>query len=152
MAKIMKDLAVPQLFMGCVLVAFFCGMFATFIYAARHVSSVTDRDYYLHGLDYSKNSRHDANGVVLGWQMTTSVQNDHLEVSVTDAKGQFVRGGKAYFAAQMPDGRAAATIPFSEPEPGVYRVALKPLARGLSGHITFAAGAASMTRRVVINP
>lgn len=152
MAGFMKDIAVPQVVLGCVLVAFFGGMSVTFLYAARHVSSVTDRDYYNHGLDYSKSSRQIAKGGTLGWRMTTRVRGDQLEVTVIDAKGSLVRGGKAHFVAQKSDGKVATTIPFIEPEPGVYRLALNPVPRGLTGQISFVTAEASMASRVVINP
>ena len=152
MARNIREVAVSQVVMGCLLVAFFCGMFVTFIYAARHVSGVTDRDYYLHGLDYSKNSEHGAKGVALGWQMNMRVRGDHLEVTVTDTKGQAVSGGTAQFATQTPDGKLATATSFSESEPGTYQLPINRATRGLTGQISFVTVGASIIKRVVINP
>ena len=129
-----------------ILVLFACGMTVTFIYASRHVSKVTDRDYYVHGLNYAHDSQGNAAGVALGWDISPSVSNGFLHITVSDKNAHPVTAGKAYL---LPEG-ATLKLPFTEQSPGVFRLPLNPaLTKGV---ITFSTSTASITKRVVIVP
>jgi nitrogen fixation protein FixH len=150
MANFTNRLTTAQLVICCILGTFFCGMTATFIYASRHVSKVTDRDYYVHGLDYSKDSQAIAKGAALGWQLTTRLNRDQLEVRVSDAQGLPVSGGTASFIPSVTEQAVVAPMLLTEQEPGVFRQSIPPVARNLRGQISFKTATAALSSKVVI--
>ena len=150
MAHVTSRFTTAQWVICSILGVFFCGMVTTFIYASRHVSKVTDRDYYVHGLDYSKDSQAIAKGTALGWQMTTRLYRDQLEVRVSDAHGLPVSGGAASFIPSATEQVVVTPLPLTEREPGVFRQSIPPMARNLRGQITFKTATAALSSKVVI--
>ncbi|GFO65136.1 FixH family protein [Geomonas paludis] len=126
---------------------FLLGMGTTVFISIERGSSVTDPDYYQHGLDYAK-SKTGAYNAGMDWVMSASLAGRDLQVRVQDEKGTPVGGGKLLF--QTRHGNEKEVLPLSETAPGVFVAPWPVTGQGeLRGELLFTKGESVASQKVV---
>jgi nitrogen fixation protein FixH len=135
---------------------FIVSMIVSLSLAARRVSRVVDRDYYVHGLDYQREGEQLTNGVRMGWRLETAYNDGIVRVKATDGAGRPVSGGRVTLrnssSAGMVKGDRTFAVPrFTEESPGVYSARLGSVQDGdLQGQIIVNKDNAAIASRLVI--
>jgi nitrogen fixation protein FixH len=121
--------------------------------AQRQVSSVTDRNYYSHGLKYNETALERRAAQTLGWQLTLQLNGRTLELRLTDETGRPISGGSGNLLLDSrPGGGRRADLPLQEREPGFYRVALPDRVQGpVQGQVTLTSAGASIHRSLLLS-
>jgi hypothetical protein len=139
------------------LVALFAAaMIVSLSLAARRVSRVVDRDYYVHGLDYQREGEQLTNGVLLGWRLDAVYADGIMKVRATDGTGQPVSGGRVMLRnvdrhVTPQGGYNSATLSFTEESPGVYSASVPQAQSGdLQGQIMINKDNAAVAARLVL--
>ena len=126
---------------------FLLGMGTTMFISIERGSSVTDPDYYQHGLNYAK-SRNGAYNQGLDWVMSASLAGSDLQVQVHDGKGAAVSGGKLLF--QTRHGNEKEVLTLAESAPGVFVAPWPVTGQGeLRGELLFTKGESVASQKVV---
>lgn len=132
-----------------IVLLFICAMIGTFYYASRHVSRVTDPDYYRHGVEYSNAMSAVRKGALLGWQMKQKLSGNLLEVSLADATGKPLAGGVLQFLPET-HGVTPVTLLFKEAGTGQFRAVLPEGTDELKGVLSFSIGDATIINKLVM--
>lgn len=122
--------------------------------AQRQVSSVTDRDYYSHGLRYNQTALERKAAQSLGWALNLQLDGRFLVSRLTDEVGRPVTGGNGglLLLGSGAVDRPQAELPFQEVAPGLYRVQLPEQLQGqVPAQVTLTSAGASIQRRLLLN-
>jgi nitrogen fixation protein FixH len=135
---------------------FVAAMIVSLSLAARKVSRVVDRDYYVHGLDYQREGEQLTNGVRLGWRLDAVYADGIMKVRATDGTGQPVSGGRVTLRnvdrlVTPQGGYNSATPSFTEESPGVYSASISQSQSGdVRRQVMVSRGNAAVASRLVI--
>jgi hypothetical protein len=140
-----------QLALAALVALFLVGMVSSLVIASKKVGRSVDADYYSHGLHYGE-TRMKTGTVVSGWDMTTSIAGDHLQVTVRDGAGVPVTGGSVTFEPlRQTGGSPGAVFRFVESSPGTYRAVISSVrGRDLCGTMRFTRGDTGISGNVAL--
>jgi FixH len=140
-----------QLILAALVALFLVGMVSSLVIASKRVSRIVDADYYSHGLHYGE-TRIKTGTVISGWNMTTSIAGDHLQVTVLDGAGTPVTGGRITFEPlRRTGGGSGADFRFVECSPGKYRAIVSAgHDRDLRGTMRFSRGDTGISGNVAL--
>lgn len=126
--------------------------------AATGASSVTDPDYYSHGLKYNSTSLEVKASQAQGWEITPRVDNDILTIKLTTKDKESIPNcsGKVIFLSlaglKKQDSSAPPSADFTETSPGTYAAGL-PTNLQLPAYATvrLAKNKTAIHRKILIN-
>ena len=123
----------------------------TFYRAAHDTSTVTDPDYYSHGLRYNQTLLEQHAAESLGWQVTVSREGNALVATLGDGNRQPVNGARGVLTLFRADRPHPQQLPLQESAPGRYRTMLPPeLAGELAAEVAFERAGARLQRRLLL--
>lgn len=120
--------------------------------AATHGSEVTDREYYSKGLKYNTTMIEQRAASVLGWKLSSKLNKQQLQISLTDADGSPVVGaqGKLVFFQQAQVSNNSLLL--NESSPGTYLAELPSRLRGsIAVRVDFERQGARINRQLLLN-
>lgn len=105
-----------------VLVAGFLSLTAwSFYRAARDASTVTDRDYYNHGLRFEQTRLEQQAAASQGWDAEASLDGRWLRLRLKDRQQRPVSAVRAELTLSGSDRSEILRLPLTEESPGIYR-------------------------------
>lgn len=143
--------------------AFLIALFLTFVVfswwslqrAALGVSSVTDANYYRHGLKYNSASVELQAGQALHWRLSPQLAGRRLTVRVVDGQEAPVSGASGELTLQPEGARPGAVTPplaLTSSGPGSYTVTLPDdVPRQVAANLTLSRDQVTVQRRLLIN-
>jgi len=123
--------------------------------AASGVSSVTDANYYRHGLKYNRASVELQAGQALHWQLSPQLEGRRLTVQVVDDRQTPVSGASGELTLQ-PEGTRPGAVPpplkLTSSGPGSYTVTLPDgVCQQVAANLTLTRDQVTVQRRLLIN-
>lgn len=115
-------------------------------------SKVTDSDYYSKGLKYNTSQVEKRAAEVLGWHLTTRLEDRTLEFHLTNSMGGGVdrAGGSLYLA--IPDAAENIHLPLTETSAGLYRVIINTDIHGpIQARLEIERDGARLNRQLLLN-
>lgn len=141
----------PLLIIG-VVAGFISFLAWSFYQAAGLGSKVTDRDYYSKGLKYNATQLEKQAAEVLGWRLATRLNENSLEIDLTDSKGQMVEQAFGTLYLALPDTAENILLPLQEVRPGHYQINLDKRIKGsIQARVEFERQGARLNRQFLLN-
>lgn len=120
--------------------------------AATEVSQVTDREYYSKGLKYNSTMVEKRAASVLGWKLTTTLDNNRLQIDLTDAKGAPVSGATGSLTLFQHRDESSNTLSMNEALPGTYHARLSDQLKGeIAVRVNFEHQGARLSRQLLLS-
>lgn len=120
--------------------------------AAESGPEVTDADYYSKGLRYTSTLLEKKAAAVLGWQVTTQVENRTLTFLLKDKEEKPVRAAKGILYLFLPTTSATIRLPLTESAEGTYSLQLsKEMTGKMTARLEFEREGARLNRQLLIN-
>lgn len=119
--------------------------------AFKGVSSVTDPDYYSHGLRYNRSLLEQQRAESLGWQLHSRLDGKRLQVTLAGRDGVAVTGARGSAALIVPGRPQPLELPLAESSPGSYLMELPDEVSGeLVVDLAFNRDGAGLQRRLLV--
>jgi nitrogen fixation protein FixH len=123
----------------------------SFYRAAVGTSTVTDADYYSHGLRYNQTLLEQRAADSLGWQVAVSRQGNALIATLGDGNRQPVNAAWGMLTIFRADRPQPQRLPLQESSPGRYQTMLPPELTGeLAAEVAFERAGARLQRRLLL--
>jgi nitrogen fixation protein FixH len=120
--------------------------------AAGLGSKVTDKDYYSKGLKYNTSLVEKRAAEVLGWSLTTSLQDRTLEFHIVDSRGDGVGQATGTLYLAIPGSAENIHLSLKEAGVGLYRVSLADSLKGsIQARLELERDGARMNRQLLLN-
>ncbi len=120
--------------------------------AATYGSQISDRDYYSKGLKYNATRVEKRAASVLGWQLTTSLNKQQLQILLFDGKGVPVEGAEGKLTFFHPAEDSINSLTLTEFAPGTYLTQLPDSFRGeIAVRIDIERRGARLNRQLLLN-
>ena len=122
--------------------------------ASSGVSSVTDPQYYSHGLKYNRTSVETTAALTMGWKVTPFLSNSAIELTLTNKEGSSISGctGTVTFLLDPNSYSNVVTLALEDLGQGVYRAPLPASIKpNTNAAITLSKGQATIRRNLLIN-
>lgn len=120
--------------------------------AAGLGSKVTDADYYSKGLKYNTTLVEKRAATVLGWNLTTRMDDRTLEFQLIDRDGSVVDGAAGSLYLAIPGAAENITLPLREVAAGIYRVSLdRAMTGSVRARLELERDGARLNRQLLLN-
>jgi len=122
--------------------------------AASGVSSVSDANYYSHGLKYNSTNLEIQTAQALGWTITPEVQGRRLTIQVSDAKENGISGcqGLIALSPETVEQKDLPPLALTDAGQGLYTAEIPPeLPTTFTASLSLRKGQATVQRRLLIN-
>jgi len=136
---------------GALLVGFILLSAWSFRRAATESSTVTDANYYSHGLRYNQTLLERQASASLGWQTVPHLEGNRVTIRLFDRGRQAVAGAEAILTLLGTGTADNRRLPLHEVEPGLYRAELPGDLHGeLAADVTFQRDGADLHQRLLL--
>lgn len=131
----------------------FVGITSWSVYrAATRVSAVSDAGYYSHGLKYNHTRVEQQAAESLGWALSTTLEDRHLQVRLHDRDGDAVAGASGDVTLFSVRSGNPTILPLVELSPGHYTTRLPGELRGeISARLQLVRNGAQLNRSLLFN-
>ncbi|PLX96217.1 MAG: hypothetical protein C0619_00035 [Desulfuromonas sp.] len=120
--------------------------------ASSRGSEVTDRDYYSKGLKYNSTIVEKRAAEVLGWTLSSEINDQTLRFSLNDKDNQAVSGARGIIYLFPPKNPKGLQYHLSESSPGTYTFPVPQEYQGtLRARLTFERNGAKLNRQLQLN-
>lgn len=115
-------------------------------------SQVTDREYYSKGLKYNATLVEKHAAEVLGWVLTTEIEDKTLVFQLEDSDQLAVSGATGTLLVYLPKSPDGQAFPLHESSPGTYIFSIPSELTGtLRARLTFTRDGATLNRQLQLN-